>query len=190
MLDALRIIDFFYAPDDPAREILLRHSYQVEKKALAIAAGFPQVNREIISCGALLHDIGIRFCAAPDIGCYGEDDYLLHGILGAESLRAMKLPDGEIFARICERHTGSGISAEEIRERKLPLPERDFFPETPEEKIICLADKFYSKSGEMREKTVAEIRKSMAKFGPGPLARFEELYIGLKYSRFEQGENK
>jgi uncharacterized protein len=49
----------------------------------------------------------------------------------------------EKFARICERHTGSGLTAEEIVSGGLPLPERDFLPETLEEKIICLADKFF-----------------------------------------------
>ena len=174
-MDAGKIIDFFYAPDDPAREILLRHSHQVQQKALAIAAKFPEADKNIIAAGAMLHDIGIRFCNAPDIGCFGENEYLLHGILGAESLRAMNLPDGEIFARICERHTGSGISAAEIRDRRLPLPERDFFPETPEEKIICLADKFFSKSGDMQEKSLDSIRRSMTKFGPDSLSRFDHL---------------
>ena len=174
-MDALKLIDFFYAPDDPAREILLLHSRQVEKKALEIAAKFPSVDLDVISAGSLLHDIGIRFCNAPEIGCFGEDDYLLHGILGAESLRATGLSGIETFARICERHTGSGISARSIRERHLPLPERDFFPETAEEKIICLADKFYSKSGSMQEKSLESIRKGMAKFGAESLAGFDAL---------------
>lgn len=83
--------------------------------------------------------------------------------------------DLECFARICERHTGSGLTAEEIRTGALPLPERDFLPETMEERLICLADKFFSKSGSMKEKSMAKVRLSMAKFGPAVLERFEAL---------------
>ena len=65
--------------------------------------------------------------------------------------------------------------AAEIRERKLRLPERDLLPESAEEKIICLADKFFSKSGAMEEKSVDQIRKGMLKFGEASLERFDEL---------------
>ena len=171
-----KIIDFFYDKNDPAREILLLHSTQVRDKALWIAKNLPfKVDMELISDGAMIHDIGIRFCNAPDIGCFGSDDYLLHGILGAESIRCMNLEYGEKLARICERHTGSGITAAEIRERHLNMPERDFVPETVEEKIICLADKFFSKSGEMKEKSLENIRKGMLKFGEASLERFDRM---------------
>ena len=83
--------------------------------------------------------------------------------------------DLEKYARICERHTGSGLAAAEIRAQKLPLPERDYLPETPEEALVCLADKFFSKSGDMEEKPLKKIRRSLAKFGDATLARFDEL---------------
>ena len=89
--------------------------------------------------------------------------------------------ESEKLARICERHTGSGITADEIYERKLPLPEKDFLPETLEEKIICLADKFFSKSGDMQEKSLDTIRKELAKFGSAPLERFELLCSELLF---------
>ena len=41
--------------------------------------------------------------------------------------------------------------------------------------MICLADKFFSKSGDMQEKTLERVRRSMAKFGSGPAERFEAL---------------
>ena len=83
--------------------------------------------------------------------------------------------DLEKYARICERHTGTGLTADEIRRQGLPLPVRDFLSETLEEKLICLADKFYSKSGDMKEKSLARIERSMAKFGPDTLTRWNEL---------------
>lgn len=176
MLNPLEIINFFYAENDPAREILLLHSTQVRNKALFLCRGIPGIDLETVNTGAMLHDIGIRFCNAPDIGCNGEENYLLHGILGAESLRAFKHIEGlEKFARICERHTGSGITVAEIREQNLPLPERDLIPETKEEKVICLADKFFSKSGDFAEKSLEKIRRQMVKFGSGSLQRFDDL---------------
>lgn len=177
MCNYLEIINFFYSENDPCREILLLHSTQVRNKALKIAGAFPgRFDLDLIACGAMIHDIGIRFCNAPDIGCYGDDDYILHGILGAESIRMLGLKDGEKLARICERHTGSGITAGEIRSRHLKLPERDLLPETAEEKIICLADKFFSKSGAMQEKSLEKIRSGMLKFGEDSLKRFDDLY--------------
>ena len=57
-------------------------------------------------------------------------------------------------ARVCERHTGTGITLAMIEERGLPLPHRDFMPETLEEQLICYADKFYSKTKLDKEKSV------------------------------------
>ena len=176
MYNCLEIINFFYSESDPAREILLLHSTQVRNKALWIAKRLPvKVDLDLVEAGSMVHDIGIRFCNAPDIGCYGDDEYLLHGLLGAESIRKLNVPGGEKLARICERHTGSGILASEIKERGLRLPERDLIPETIEEKIVCLADKFFSKSAEMKEKSLPDIRRSMAKFGSENAARFDDL---------------
>lgn len=128
----------------------------------------------------LLHDIGIVHCHAPKILCTGSEPYLAHGIIGARMLREYGAARGmeellEPFARICERHTGSGITAEEVRRQQLPIPERNYLPETAAEKLVCLADKFFSKSGDMREKSLEHIRHSMEKFGPGPAERFDAL---------------
>ena len=56
-------------------------------------------------------------------------------------------------ARVCERHTGAGLTKREIIEQELPLPQQDFLPETTEEKLICYADKFFSKTHLDIEKT-------------------------------------
>ena len=108
-----------------------------------------------------------------------------YGPLGAELLRRYHEETGlelEKYARICERHTGTGLTAADIRNQNLPLPERDYLPETAEEKLICLADKFFSKSGDMQEKPVLRIVKSLRKYGPETLNRWESLCVmfGLK----------
>ena len=84
--------------------------------------------------------------------------------------------DLEKFALICERHTGSGLTAGDIAAQKLPLPAEDFLPVTPEEKLVCLADKFFSKSGDMKEKSFEKVQRSMAKFGEESLARFNAMW--------------
>ncbi|MBQ7694075.1 MAG: HD domain-containing protein [Lentisphaeria bacterium] len=183
--EAAEIFDFFYPEDDALRRKLLRHSIQVFRKASALAneTDVP-LDYMVLEMGAILHDVGIRRCDAPGICCHGDQPYMRHGLAGAEMLRAYGKVHGrdlEPLARICERHTGSGLTAQEIEQQHLPLPAQDFLPETPEEKLICLADKFFSKSGDMEEKTFEQVRRSMAKFGPGPLARFDALmdHFGL-----------
>lgn len=182
MIDPNPILAHFYPEDTPLRRLLLRHSTQVRDKALAILANpsCPPLDLDagLISAGAMLHDVGILQCHAPSILCIGTRPYIAHGVIGAEMLRDYGRTHGldlEPFARICERHTGTGITAREVREQRLPIPERDWLPETPEEKLVCLADKFFSKSGDMREKPAAAVRRSLEKFGPDTLERFDAL---------------
>ena len=174
-----RIIGAFYRGEPELCRLLLKHSLQVREKAFQIMERSKlSCGREVVSAGALLHDIGIIRCHAPGILCFGELPYISHGTAGAEMLRACGSEhglDSEAFARICERHTGSGLAAGDIRSQHLPLPVRDFIPETDEEILICLADKFFSKSGEMKEKSFASARRSMAKFGDSSLARFDAM---------------
>ena len=181
------IIDFFYPVEDDLKKTLLKHSIQVRDKALELAGKTSlALDREIVSAGAMLHDIGIKLCHAPGIYCYGELHYLRHGIAGAEMLRSYGREnhvDLEAFAGICERHTGSGLTAAEIKAQGLPLPETDLIPLTPEEKLVCLADKFFSKSGTMEEKKFEAVRRSMAKFGTESRDRFDSMWA---YFTFRQ----
>ena len=182
MIDPDVIISHFYPEDTPLRRLLLRHSTQVRDKALAILANPSrmalELDAELVSAGAMLHDVGILQCHAPSILCVGTRPYIAHGVIGAEMLRDYGGAHGldlEPFARICERHTGTGITAEEVRKQHLPIPERDYLPETPEEKLICLADKFFSKSGDMKDKPAAAVRRSLEKFGTDTVERFDAL---------------
>ena len=178
VFDPLKIIDFFY-PESPLRDLLILHSTQVCRKALAIAADCDvPLDLSIVRNGAMLHDIGIGRCHAPGILCVGTADYIEHGTLGAEMLRqygAAHNLDLEVYALICERHTGSGISASEVAAQALPIAVKDYLPLSNEEKLITLADKFFSKSGDQQEKTLPVVRKSMVRFGETSLRRFDEL---------------
>ena len=182
MIDPYVIITHFYPEDTPLRRLLLRHSTQVRDKAIAILANPSrpplELNPGLVSTGAMLHDVGILQCHAPSILCVGTRPYIAHGMIGAEMLRVYGRTHGidlEPFARICERHTGTGITAKEVREQGLPIPERDWLPETPEEKLVCLADKFFSKSGDMKDKPVSVVRRSLEKFGTETVERFDAL---------------
>ena len=173
MTDWKKIIDKYYSGDGDLRTILIIHSQSVARKALQIVSLHPELNldREFIEEAAMLHDIGIIKTDAPGIKCFGTEPYICHGILGAEMLRQEGLLR---HARVCERHTGAGLSLNEIVSQNLPLPHQDFLPETLEEQVICYADKFFSKTHLDREKSVEKAEKSIAKFGDEGLARFKQ----------------
>ena len=173
MTDWKKIIDKYYSGDGDLRTILIIHSQSVARKALQIVSLHPELNldREFIEEAAMLHDIGIIKTDAPGIKCFGTEPYICHGILGAEMLRQEGLLRR---ARVCERHTGAGLSLNEIVSQNLPLPHQDFLPETLEEQVICYADKFFSKTHLDREKSVEKAEKSIAKFGEEGLARFKQ----------------
>ena len=178
-MDALELIDKFYPRDNDLRRMLLVHSWQVCDKALTVAAHHPELalNRDLLLNGALVHDIGIFLTYAPSIHCLGEEHYLLHGYLGGQLLRKEGLPE---LASFCEHHTGAGLTKEDIVEQNLPLPEQDFLPVTPEEQVVCYADKFYSKSSLYHFKTFEEIYKGLQRFGQSGAERFK-----VWYERFE-----
>lgn len=171
----LDIINRYYTSPSQARDILLMHSTQVAALALEIARSnkLPITADDIITA-AMLHDIGIIGTDAPAIGCHGTAHYLQHGDIGADMIRACA-PEMETFARVAERHTGAGITDSDIAENQLPLSARCHLPQTPLERLICYADKFYSKSASMRRKTAEEARRSLRRFGEASARRFDDL---------------
>jgi uncharacterized protein len=170
-MDCISIIDQYYKEEPALRQLLLIHSEAVARRAISIVRRHPELGADETFVGeaALLHDIGIIRTNAPGIMCHGTEPYICHGILGAEMLRHDGL---ERHARVCERHTGTGLTLSEILVQGLPLPHVDLVPETIEEQIICYADKFYSKSHPEREKTIEQAAKSLMKFGEEGVIRF------------------
>ena len=166
------IIRKYYQPGSELHEILSEHSRLVRDKALQIVDSHPEMNidRAFVSEAAMLHDIGIFLTDAPGIGCHGKSPYICHGVLGSELLQKEGYPR---HALVCERHTGAGLSLDEILRQGLPLPHRDMLPVSVEEQIICFADKFYSKSDRQKEKSVDKIRKGMRKYGENSVERFD-----------------
>lgn len=178
-MGALDLIDKYYPQDNELRNILLVHSRSVADKALRIADKHPELNLDatFLNEAAMLHDIGIFLTYAPGIQCLGKEPYICHGYLGAELVRKEGFP---WHALVCERHTGAGLSLEEIIKQQLPVPHREMLPVSTEEQVICFADKFFSKTHLDREKSVQDARKSIARYGDEGLRRFNnwcELFL-------------
>lgn len=178
-MNPLEIIDKYYPEAGELKHILLTHSRSVADKALQIAERHPELHldKEFLYEGAMVHDIGIFLTNAPDIFCFGDKPYICHGYLGADLMRAEGYPR---HALVCERHTGAGLTLQRIVEQDLPIPHRELVPVSPEEQVICFADKFYSKTKLDKEKSVEKARKSLEKHGQDGLARFDhwcELFL-------------
>ena len=170
-MDYQAIIDKYYPADNELRRVLLQHSRQVADRCLKIVRQHRElpVDVQFLEEAAMLHDIGIFRCHAPSIYCEGTEPYIKHGSIGAELLRQEGFPR---HARVAERHTGTGLTREEIVRQQLPLPHEDFVPETLEEQIVCYADKFYSKSHPDRVLTVSQAAQSLEKFGAAGVRKF------------------
>jgi uncharacterized protein len=168
------IIKKYYEEGSELYNILLTHSLAVADKALEIARIHPELNidKTFVYEAALLHDIGILWTNAPKIHCFGKFKYICHGYLGGEIMRKEGF---DKHALVCERHTGSGLSKENIIRNNLPLPVKEMLPLSIEEKLICFSDKFYSKSKLENVKTVEQVRKSLSKYGEESLSRFDEM---------------
>ena len=155
-------------------EILVAHGNLVAQKALALARNLSHLNPDMdfIHEAAMLHDIGIIMTRTPELGCTGALPYICHGYLGRAILEKAGLTR---HGRVCERHVGVGITMEDIRSGKLPIPLRDMTPQTLEEQIICYADKFYSKNGHRHpvlEKSAEEIVLGLSPHGQDKVDRF------------------
>lgn len=178
MLDCLSIIQRYYTPGNDDYRVLVHHSTQVAQLAVALGRRLvihhEPVDIEFVEEAAMLHDIGMCRTDAPGIYCFGTEPYIMHGILGRKMLDSMGLFR---HGRVCERHTGAGITAQEIISQHLPIsPARDLLPESIEEKLVCYADKFFSKSHlDDGPRSIERIRQSLAKFGGDSLQRFDEM---------------
>ncbi len=173
-IDPIQIIEKFYHPGTKVFDILMCHSRIVTEKSLEIAGRLPHLNPdlEFIRIAAMLHDIGIFLTRSESIGCFGKAPYVCHGYLGRELLDELGLPPE--YGLVSERHTGAGITKENILLNHLPLPERDMVPVSIEEKIICAADKYHSKNPKFSDRkiTTAEVIEELKKIHPGHAARF------------------
>lgn len=161
-IDPYKIIDKYYADNPKAKALLIHHSECVANFAEEIAIKKKlKVNLKFLKEAALLHDIGIFKCKFDILHIHGDDPYYKHGVNGFEILKNEGL---ENHALVCERHIGTGLSLEDIKKQNLDLPKRDMIPISIEEKLICYADKFFTKISDGKL-TYTEARAIVAKFG-------------------------
>lgn len=173
-IDPISVIEEFYDPGSALYHILVEHSRKVVDKSLEIARGVAYLKPDIefIETAAMLHDIGILKTRAEAIGCTGDAPYIQHGWIGKQLLDEMGLPPE--YGLVCERHTGAGITKENIAQNRLPLPGRDMVPQSIEEKIICCADKYYSKSPKRKNDvtTTRDVIENLEGISPDHARRF------------------
>lgn len=162
-----------YLEGEPFR-IVLEHSRHVADLALEVAdrLAVSGSDRTFIEEAALLHDIGVCQVHAPELGLHGGNPYIMHGVLGRAILESEGYP---LHGLVCERHTGVGLTCNDIVRQGLPLPHREMCPESLSEQIICFADLFYSKNpGRLdQRKTAAQVRKKLLRFGVEKVAVFD-----------------
>ena len=127
-----------------------RHSLKVSEKALELAEKITvgNINLKLVEIGALLHDIG-----------RSKTHGFNHAIIGGKILRERGYP--KELARICETHILGGLDKDDMN--SVGLPQKDYIPQTLEEKIVCLADKLISGT---KEVTIEErFQKWFSKYG-------------------------
>lgn len=173
-MDVKSIIDRYYPVENELKRIYMLHAKSVTGLALEMGCRHPELNLDMLFVeeAAMLHDIGIFLTDAPRIHCFGSEQYLCHGYLGAELLRGLGF---ERHARVCERHTGTGLSKEQVLANGWNIPVKDFYPETKEEQLVCFADKFFSKTKFLEvPRSYEQVVESMAKISEESVRKVKE----------------
>lgn len=128
------------------------------------------VNIDLVTVGALLHDIG-----------RGVTHQINHGIVGVAIAESFELSPELI--RIIERHIGSGITSDEAHRLKLPV--KDYLPQSLEEKIVAYADKLVEGVHEVGyDEAFHMFQQELGGFlGPAAIKRFQQLHTELSRLR-------
>ncbi len=141
---------------------VIHHCRTVKAVADAIAARIPGANKELVSAGALLHDLG-----------RAKDHTILHAVVGAQMAEELNLPQD--IVEIIRRHTGAGLDEEDIE--FFEMPPGDYYPRTKEQKIVAEADNLVSDSAVVSHRIPAEklIRKGAPEGAERIIALHNEL---------------
>jgi uncharacterized protein len=123
----------------------------------------------LVRAGALLHDVGV-YRLYDAAGRLDQAGYIRHGLLGYELLRAEGLP--EAVCRFAVRHTGVGLTREDVLRQGLPLPPADYVAETPEEALVMYADKFHTKTAPPAFLTPTAYAAYVRRFGADKVTAF------------------
>lgn len=131
------------------------------------------LTREFIIQSALLMDVGVYSCGGYEwmpSQPPSEKPYIQHTVIGAWILSQAGYAPQVI--QVAHNHTGVGITAQDIRDFGLDLPEADYVPHSSLEKLVSYASKFHSKAPKF--KTVEDICQSLNQYGKDKVMRFQE----------------
>ena len=107
---------------------MIIHCCTVKAVAAEISKRFT-ADTELITAGALLHDIG-----------RSKDHTIMHANAGADMAERLGLP--KELVNIIRKHIGAGL--DDIDAAELGLPKGDYIPRTIEEKLVAHADNMVS----------------------------------------------
>lgn len=159
-----------YAKNEIAYKMVYKHSQIVAEISKQIIRNKNlNFDSNFIEAAALLHDIGAYTYISIN-GTFDTVKYIYHGIVGSNTLS--KEGFDKTFCRICECHTGMGITKEDITKDNLPLPLNDYLAETVEERLIMYADKFHSKNPCFN--SFSWYSNHIRKFGENKVIRFKQ----------------
>jgi uncharacterized protein len=175
-----------HAPTPEALAVVYTHSEIVRRIAAELLAGLASVadstvadgteagdiDAALVRAGCLLHDIGV-YRLYDAAGRLGHTGYIRHGVLGHELLAEEGYP--ETLCRFASRHTGVGITREDVLRQELPLPPADYTAQTPEEALVMYADKFHTKSTPPSFLTADTYTAEVTWFGADKPAAFTRL---------------
>ncbi len=162
-----------HAPTPEAFEVVYTHCLVVCDIAGQLhASSGVEADLGLVRAGALLHDVGV-YRLYDAAGRLDQAGYIRHGLLGYELLRAEGLP--EAVCRFAVRHTGVGITRQDVLRQELPLPPADYVAETPEETLVMYADKFHTKTAPPSFLTADAYAAYVDRFGADKVAAFEAM---------------
>lgn len=118
-----------YLEEAGCKRRVIIHCCTVNAVAQEIVSRIPGANVELVTAGALLHDIGRSV-----------DHSIMHAYIGSQIAASYGLP--QEIVDIIRKHTGAGLDAEDAEE--MGLPPADYMPRTVEEKIVAHADNLVS----------------------------------------------
>ncbi|HLM88821.1 MAG TPA: HDIG domain-containing protein [Streptosporangiaceae bacterium] len=126
----------------------------------------------LVRAGSLLHDIGV-YRLYDTAGRLDHSQYVRHGLLGHELLSGEGFP--EAICRFSSCHTGVGLSRDDVRSQRLPLPAGDYLAESGEEQLVMYADKFHSKTDPPAFVTADSYAAGIRRFGGDKAAAFSSM---------------
>lgn len=168
--EEIRVLHEKYAPTREAFELVHTHCEIVCAVAERLADG-SGVDVGLVRAGCLLHDVGVY--RLYDDGRLDHARYIRHGVLGHALLAEAGF--AETLCRFCSRHTGVGLTREDVRRQNLPIPAADYLPETAEERLVMYADKFHTKASPPAFVTADAYAASVRRFGEDKVTAFAAL---------------